>query len=658
MRRRSILSSLLAPFLLITFSPFILEAQQYKRDREKDHQHLFEPLRAPSSSPFRTASGKPAPDYWQNRADYELNVELKEDDHIVTGEVKIEYHNKSPHSLSFLWVHLDQNKFAKGSRGMDVTPATGSQRFEGDTTKGHRIQNIRIKDGAKTYTPEYLINDTRMKVELQEAMSPGEKLKLVIDFSFEVPQYGADRMGRLKTQEGWIYEIAQWYPRMCVYDDIKGWNVEPYLGTGEFYLEYGNFDLKVTVPRDHIVAASGKLQNPGKVLTEEQMERLEEARGSEKTVDIISPDEAGDPDATRPEGEGKLTWHYRIENARDMSWASSPAFIWDAAKADISEKKDVTVMSFYPKESDGDSAWGRSTEYTQASIEHYSEKWYPYPYRTASNVAGIVGGMEYPGLSFCHWRATKGGLWGVTDHEFGHNWFPMVVGNNERLYAWMDEGMNTFMNYYSTQAFNDGEYPTRYDNMEKITEGLRDPDRQRIHIYPDVVQGKNLGQSAYGKPALGLIMLREYILGPERFDPAFRAYIQRWAYKHPTPRDFFNTIENVAGEELDWFWREWFFTTKNIDQAITDLSYVQGDPKKGALVTVAERGGVYLPVEVKVIESDGDVGRKRMPVEIWQRNEEWTFKYKSDSKVERVVLDPDDLLPDVNPGNDSWGKKE
>lgn len=639
-------------FALTTIAPSALQAQQYERNREDSHQYLFEPLRAPSPSPYRTASGKPSPDYWQNSANYELNVELSEEEHKVSGKVVIEYTNNSPQTLDFLWIHLDQNKFAKGSRGMDVTPPAKSTRFQGDTTHGHNIESLQIKDGMNSYKPERLIDDTRMKVDLKSGMEPGDELEVQIDFSFEVPQYGGDRMGRLKTKNGWVYELAQWYPRMCVFDDIKGWNVEPYLGTGEFYLEYGDFDLKVAVPRDHIVAASGKLQNPSDVLTDEQAEQLSKARNADEVIDIIPPEKAGDPE--RPEGDGKLMWHYKMEKSRDVAWASSPAFIWDATEAELPNEKNATAMSFYPIESNGDTAWGRSTEYTRASIEHYSEKWHVYPYRTASNVAGVVGGMEYPGLSFCHWRSTERGLWGVTDHEFGHNWFPMVVGSNERLYAWMDEGLNTFMNHYSTQAFNDGEYPTRYSDMDRIIDGLRNPDREPIHTYPDVIQGKNLGQSAYGKPALGLIMLREYILGAERFDPAFKAYIERWAYKHPTPRDFFNTIENVAGEELDWFWREWFYSNKNVDQAITDVSYMRGDPAKGALISVAERGGVYLPVEVKVIEGDGDTTRKRMPVEIWQRNEEWTFKVRTDSPLKKVSLDPDGILPDVNPGNDVW----
>ncbi len=651
----SVITRILTLTSLLSIPTFgSLFAQQYEREREESHQYIFEPLRAPSSSPFRTASGKPAPDYWQNRADYELEVELNEAEHEVRGQVTVDYTNNSPQDLEFLWFQLEQNKFAPGSRGRAVTPLEG-ERFMGDTTGGHKIQNVRVKDGLKQYEVEPLINDTRMKVELQEALQPGDEISINIDFSFEVPEYGADRMGRLKVENGWIYELAQWYPKVCVFDDIKGWNVEPYLGTGEFYLEYGDFDLKVTVPRDHIVAASGKLQNPKEVLTSEQLDRLEKAQSSDETVAIVGKDEIGNSDKIRPEAEGNmLTWHYRIEDSRDMAWASSPAFIWDAAKADLPSGKDITAMSFYPKESAGDSAWGRSTEYTRASIEHYSEKWYEYPYPTAKNVAGIVGGMEYPGLSFCHWRMTERSLWGVTDHEFGHNWFPMIVGSNERLYAWMDEGLNTFINHYSTKAFNDGEYPSRFDNMDRIIDNLRDPDNQSSHIYPDLVEGENLGHAAYSKPALGLLILREYILGPERFDQAFKAYIQRWAYKHPTPRDFFNTMENVGGEELDWFWRGWFYSTKTLDQAITGVSYVNGDPSNGAEISVANRDGLVMPLTVEVVESDGDTGRKRMPVEVWQRHEEWTFRYDSDSPIQKVSLDPDGILPDVNPGNDVW----
>ncbi len=619
-------------------------------ENQKRFQHDFHS----HGPPFRSGSGRPGKEYWQNAADYEIDVELKEEEHMISGSLTITYTNNSPHDLDFLWLQLEQNKFRPDSRGRKTTRWNGS-RFRGDTTQGYGLSNVRVNHQGSSYEADYSIYDTRMKVRLNDPLKKaGNKLELSMDFKYEIPKYGADRMGRLETEAGWIYQLAQWYPRMAVFDDIRGWNNEPYLGTGEFYLEYGDFDLELTVPYDHIVVSSGVLQNPGEVLTDEQEDRMEKAENSDTAVHIIKPGEAGDPEKTRPMDDGKVTWHYVMENARDVSWASSPAFIWDAAKIDPEGGDKATAMSVYPEESNGDTAWGRSTEYLKHSIEHYSEQWYPYPYETAVNVAGRVGGMEYPGLSFCSWKATEGGLWGVTDHEFGHIWFPMIVGSNERLYAWMDEGLNTFINHYSTRNFNDGEYDADLSNMDKLVPALTDDDRERIHTYPDVLQPKNLGMAAYGKPAVGLYLLREYVLGKKRFDEAFRAYIDRWAYKHPAPADFFNTIEDVAGEELDWFWKSWFYSNDVIDQAVQDLSYVDGSPKKGALITVSNEGGVPLPLEARIVEENGEEGTVRMPVEIWKRGNEWTFRYESSSKIDSVQLDPANILPDVNPGNDAW----
>ncbi len=445
-----------------------------------ENQALFQHAFHSHGPPYRSGSGRPGPEYWQNEADYDIDVTLKEEENRLTGSITITYTNNSPHDLNFLWLQLEQNKFEEGSRGHRVTPPQGG-RFRGDTTQGFELSNVKVDHGGQR-EPDYSVYDTRMKVHLEEPLEKGgNSLELSMDFSFEIPEYGADRMGRLETEEGWIYEFAQWYPRMAVFDDIRGWNNEPYLGTGEFYLEYGDFDLEFTVPYDHIVVSSGVLQNPGDVLTDEQEDRLEKARSSEETVDIVAPDEAGDPDKTRPMDGGTVTWHYVMENARDVAWASSPAFIWDAAMAKMPSGRKVTAMSAYPPESNGDTAWGRSTEYVKASIEHYSRKWAEYPYDNAVNVAGIVGGMEYPGLVFCSWKATEGGLWGVTDHEFGHIWFPMMVGSNERLYAWMDEGLNTFINHYSTVNFNDGEYEADLADIDKLVPSLTDEERERIH---------------------------------------------------------------------------------------------------------------------------------------------------------------------------------
>jgi hypothetical protein len=319
-------------------------------------------------------------------------------------------------------------------------------------------------------------------------------------------------MGTQASKNGMIYEIAQWYPRMCVYDDIEGWNVLPYLGAGEFYLEYGNFEYAVTVPSTYIVVGSGELTNPNDCWTSEQQKRLATAANSDKTVMIIGKDDVAKEHA-RPQKDGKTTWKFRCNMARDVAFATSKAFIMDAAKINLPSGKKSLAMSAYPIESAGDTAWSRSTEYVKGAIEHYSKSWYEYSYPVATNVAGIVGGMEYPGIVFCGGNALAGDLWGVTDHEFGHNWFPMIVGSNERKFAWMDEGFNTFINFYSTESFNHGEYKGFKGDVHEIAKGIFREDAEPIMTIPDVIQPRGLGYEAYFKPAVGLKLLREQILG-------------------------------------------------------------------------------------------------------------------------------------------------
>jgi len=431
---------------------------------------------------------------------------------------------------------------------------------------------------------------------------------------------------------------------------VVGWNIEPYLGAGEFYLGYGDFEYKVTVPYDHIVVGSGELLNPKDVLTKEQQERMRLAARSDTTVYIVRPDEVKDTQKSRPKQEGKLTWHFRIQNSRDVAFASSKAFIWDAAKIDLPSGKKAMAQSAYPIESDGQEAWGRSTEYSKASIEHYSKRWYEYPYPVAVNVASDINGMEYPGLNFCSYKSKGESLWGVTDHEFGHNWFPMIVGTNERRYAWMDEGFNTFINHYSSLEFNDGEYGSNLNQTRRYLNWFSNPAREGIDTYPDVANTSNLGMIAYMKPAIGLLMLREYILEPERFDYAFKSYIEAWAYKHPQPNDFFNLMENVSGENLSWFWKSWFYGTENIDLGIENVVPYGGN----FVVMLANKGGVPMPVLMEITYSDDSTERVKLPVEIWQRGNQWNYLHRTDKQVTKVVLDPDKVLPDINLGNDSW----
>ncbi len=645
--------SLLVVLWTIVFAPSMAQ------EALDTNQPLFEQMVEFRGTPYRSASGAPGHAYWQNRADYDITVSLDEEAHSLTGNITITYTNNSPDALEFIWLQLDQNKFTADSRGTAVQPYNGG-RWVGATDGGYELSSLQIatverRGRGVSYSPEYTVNDTRMQILLKEPLEAnGGKVNISMNFSFKIPEYGADRMGRLETENGWIYELAQWYPRLAVYDDVKGWNVEPYLGSGEFYLEYGDFDYKVTVPYDHIVVGSGELVNANEVLTASQRENMKKATESDERVYLVSPDEVADPTKTRPKQDGTFTWHFRMKNSRDIAFASSKAFIWDAARINLPSGKKALAMSVYPKESDGENAWGRSTEYTKASIEHYSEKWYEYPYPVAVNVAGNVGGMEYPGLSFCSWKSTTRGLWGVTDHEFGHNWFPMIVGSNERLYPWMDEGFNTFINHYSTLAFNDGEYSSTLDQAQRFVPSLTDSEREAIATYPDVTQSYNLGFVAYRKPGMGLVLLREVILGEERFDRAFKAYIKRWAYKHPTPLDFFNTMENVAGEELDWFWKGWFYSTENLDQSVDGVVY---DNAGNPYIRLSNRGGLVMPVIIEVTEQDGKKNRFTLPVEVWQRGDEWTFRYEGGS-VESVVLDPDRQLPDINIGNNHWPYQE
>ncbi|HEY0899408.1 MAG TPA: M1 family aminopeptidase, partial [Sphingobacteriaceae bacterium] len=327
------------------------------------------------------------------------------------------------------------------------------------------------------------------------------------------------------------------------------------------------------------------------------------------------------------------------------------------ARINLPSGKKSLAISAYPTESAADSAWGRSTEYTKGSIEHYSKKWMEYPYPAATNVAGIVSGMEYPGIVFCGWKDTKANLWGVTDHEFGHTWFPMIVGSNERQYAWMDEGFNTFINNFSSEEFNNGEYKPGVPDMHRLAAALTGPRLEPILSPPANMRESSIGLLAYYKPALGLAMLRDVILGPERFDRAFKTYIERWAYKHPTPDDFFRTMENVSGENLSWFWRGWFVNNWRLDQGIRGVKYINDDPGKGALITIDNLEKLPMPVILEIKTKSGKTERKTLPVEIWERNKSWVYKYPSTEEIESVTLDPARVLPDHNPANNTWPVK-
>lgn len=621
-----------------------------------DHRKAFDPQFYPyPGNDYRSASGEPGPKYWQNKADYRINCTLDTLNHSITGTAEITYTNNSPDQLKFLWLQLDQNIYKEGSRGTATTTQTGGRWANAAYTEGEVIKSITIEDGGQKYTPRFIESDTRLQVWLQSPLkATGNKIKINISYGFVIPQQGTDRMGRLKTKNGTVYTIAQWFPRMAVYDDIQGWNTLPYIGAGEFYLEYGDIEFNVTAPSGMIVAGSGELVNEKEVLTPAQQTKLAAARNSDQAVVIRSASEVNSLSSQK----GNAVWKFKMQNTRDVAWAASKAFVWDAARINLPSGKKSLAMSVYPVESIKKDGWQRSTEFVKGSIEHYSKQWLEYPYPAAVNVAGNVSGMEYPGIVFCNYQDAGGDLWGVTDHEFGHIWFPMIVGTNERKYAWMDEGFNTFINGLSTREFNKGEFAKFSffppDQMVPMAFGnTMDP----LWTTPDVTQQDNLGFAAYLKPAMMLDALRDVVLGPERFDAAFREYIRRWAYKHPTPWDFFHTMENVSGEDLSWFWRGWIFNNWKLDQKATSIVYEENNPKNGASITIENLEQMVMPLTVLVKEENGKQHTINLPVEVWQRGPVWTFNIPSTSRVSEVVLDPEKKLPDVNRKNNSLNGK-
>ena len=624
-----------------------------------DPHETFDPLFfTHNGNEYRSADGSPGAAYWQNRADYVIHASLDTADFKVSGTVDILYTNNSPNSLSYLWLQLEQNLYKETSLGALSEPAGGLPYGPRDFTGGYNIKEVTIKENGAWHKAIYTIDDTRMQVSLaKDLAAKGGKTELKITYEFKIPKYGVDIMGRTKSQNGWICEVAQWYPRMAVYDDVNGWNNLPFLGAGEFYLEYGNFDVYLTLPWNEVVVASGKLQNPSEVLTKTEIERLKKAAESDKTVHIITPDEIGNT-KTRPVHSGMLTWHFKINNSRDFSWACSKAFMWDAARVNLPNGLHPLAMAVYPIESNGNDRWSRATEYLKFSMEFYSKFWhFNYPWPNAVTVAGDVGGMEYPGIVFCGLKAKNGGLFGVTTHEIGHSWFPMIVGSDERRYAFMDEGFNTFQNYYSHKTFNNGEYASRRSPVNGIMRRYEEDNNQPILTYADRMKNGYLDYLAYSKPAAGLYLLREVILGPERFDRAFKTYIHRWAYKHPKPEDFFRTMNDASGSDLNWFWKGWFYNNWKLDQAVTNVSYKDNDPAKGAIITVVNKDKLVMPLLLKITMKDGSTDSLHLPFQIWQRTGTFEVPYHSKTLIDSVVLDPDHILPDIDRSNNTWSAK-
>lgn len=597
---------------------------------------------------YRGSNGLPGPDYWQNRADYAIRATLDPSSKTITGSVEITYSNNSPDALDVLWLQLDQNLYRDGSRG-----SLSRGGAPAGTTAGMALDAVSVIVAGREATVAPLVSDTRAQLRLEEALPAGGTATIRLRYHYVVPSESlGGRTGWLTSRSGDIFSVAQWYPRMAVYDDVHGWDTLPYLAQ-EFYLEYGTFDYWLTVPADMLVAGSGELMNPEEVLSATQRSALARARSSDATVTIRSPAEAAAPRRT---AGGTRTWHFRMQDTRDVAWSASTVFAWDAARINLPGGGAAVAQSFYPLESQGHDRWGRSTEYLKDAVERFSAKWFTYPWPNAINVAGPAAGMEYPGIVFDGIDDAGKELFWITAHEIGHGWFPMIVGFDERRHAWMDEGFNTFIDTYESDEFNHGEYAPKRDSefapgggnpVDEILPILADPKAPPILSRSDTVVEAYRHPVTYFKSALGLKLLREQILTPARFDPAFRRFIAAWAFRHPKPADFFRAMESEAGEDLSWWWRGWYAENWQMDLAVGRIERAaSGAP----LVRVEARDRLIMPVTLRVTYADGHTADVRLPAETWIRSPSVAVAVPA-GVVRSAELDPDHVLPDRDRSN-------
>lgn len=708
-------------FLAVATAGYAQETPKWQGKFEQLDQIL------PTPNEYRTGSGAPGPRYWQQQADYVINVELNDENQTITGSETITYSNNSPDVLSFLWLQLDQNVLSSENtltltNTGTVEDSVGAKAYADVTSDykgGYLIKAV--KDATGKPLP-FLINNTMMRVDIAQPLKPGEKISFGVEWSYNINDRSvfSERSGLEYFPEdgNYVYTIAQFFPRMCVYDDYEGWQNKQFLGNGEFALPFGNYKVKITTPSDHMVAATGSLKNPADVLTKTEIERFEKARKTfDKPVVIVTQAEAIQKEKTK--ATTKKTWEFHADNVRDFAFASSRKFIWDAQAVKVGNKTPL-AMSYYPKE--GNPLWEKeSTLAVKNTLEVYSRHTIDYPYPVAISVHAASIGMEYPMICFNFGRPAKDGTYspqvrqgmiGVVVHEVGHNFFPMIINNDERQTTWMDEGINSFVQLltelerYPDIDWTRGKPAGLTPFLTKGDKGLMRP------LMTNSEQVIYFGPEQYAKAATGLFMLRETIMGRELFDKAFKEYAQRWAFKHPKPADFFRTIEDASAVDLDWFWRGWFYTTDNVDQSIDQVKWFQmrkteADPekksvtaKKGDLgagsekkfqdfnggpepltliptdprfngefrnsvddkaiieklkdknmyeVTLSNKGGLVMPVIIEWTFKDGSKQTDRIPAEIWRNNESKVTKvFIKDKEVASIVLDPMKETTDVN----------
>lgn len=589
--------------LILCLLGFSVQAQQ-------NWQGKFEQLGSELATPnsYRNSAGAPGENYWQQQADYDIEVDLNDETQMITGKETITYHNNSPEILRYLWLQLDQNKLMPGNMtdktSNNVLRDSVPAKFLAEALGGYGYEyeggyNIKsVKDATTGKDLPHTINYTMMRVDLPAPLKKGETYKFSVEWSYrEYDRMKFDERGGYEyypEDDNRVYTCAQWFPRMCVFDDYEGWQNKQFLGRGEYALTFGNYKVKITVPSDFIVGATGWLQNPQEVLTKEQQERFARAQKTfDKPVFIVTEAEAKKNEKSR--SKKKSTWVYHADNVRDVAFAASRKFIWDAMAVKVGDKTPL-AQSLYPKE--GNPLWEKeSTKAIKNTLEVYSSRTFDYPYPTAYSVHTADQGMEYPMICFNYGRPDKNGYYsqrvlegmvGVIVHEVGHNFFPMIVNSDERQWTWMDEGLNTFLEHETIRTRYEG-----FDDTSGTPRGIipfmkGDKSIMRPIMAQSDNQATSFGPNGYTKPSAALVLLRETIMGNEIFDKAFKEYAERWAFKHPKPADFFRTMEDASGTDLDWFWRGWFYTTDNVDVTLDDVRWFQMkeeqmDPEKKSI---------------------------------------------------------------------------
>lgn len=691
----------------------------------------------PTPNEYRTGSGSPGPEYWQQQADYVITAELNDENQSITGAETVTYHNNSPDVLTYLWLQLDQNLFDKESntgktKNTTIQDSVTTKEIAGnlelyDFDGGYKIKSVKDVNGKDL---KHFVNATMMRIDLPQPLKRGETYSFKIEWSYNINDRmkvgGRSGLEYFPEDKNYVYTIAQWFPRMCVYDDLEGWQNKQFLGRSEFATVFGNYKVKITTPADHIMAATGVLQNPKAVLTAEQVARFEKAKTSfDAPVIIATQQEAIQREKSK--SKEKKTWEFHAEDVRDFAFATSRKFIWDAQAVKVGNNTPL-AMSFYPKE--GNPLWEKeSTKAVKNTIVTYSKFTIDYPYPVAISVHAASIGMEYPMICFNFGRPNKDGSYsdntkwrmiGVIVHEVGHNFFPMIINNDERETTWMDEGVNSFVQYL-TQVENYKDMPQRRGHAQGIVPYMKGDKTTMRPLMTSGEQVVQIGNEQYNKAATALNILREAVMGPELFDHAFKEYAQRWAFKHPKPSDFFRTMEDASAFDLDWFWRGWFYTVDHVDLSVDQVRWLKirednqnlesksktvktGDlatagsttensdfnngPEPFSLietdgrlygeflsrindkavvdkmkgknfyeVTLSNKGGLVMPVIIEWSYKDGTKEIERLPAEIWRTNEQKITKvFVKDKEVTNVVIDPLKETADIDTNNNAFPK--